>query len=390
MSAGRPRIAIVTPWYPNVDEPVVGLFVAKQAAALRTCADVTVIHTQLACEKPRWILRRRLLGKKPALAPAAPPPDMMLYFPFRWAARLLGAKLALRWLARRIRRALSRTGRVDGVLSWISWPAGCASSHAARALGVRCAVMECTSAFESFLDLPGVRPELEALYRGGDALLSVSPLMTRRMEQALGFSFPVTEIGCVAGDEYFRLPLERAAAEKTRVLCVGAICHDKGQHLLIESAAKLNARGREDFEITCAGFGPDLELLRRRAAEQGVAHLVKFPGGVTEEEKLRLFSAAHFFVTPTLHDTFGAVVAEAMAAGLPVVSSPCGAAEWMVDETTGLLCATGDGDSLAAALEEMFGRCPHYDRAAIRQRVQHLFGEAGYAQRVLAALQPAA
>ena len=144
--------------------------------------------------------------------------------------------------------------------------------------------------------------------------------------------------------------------------------------------------GCEDFEITCAGFGPELDAFRQLAGSGGVAHLVKFPGGVTEEEKLRLYGEADFFVTPTLHDTFGAVVAEAMAAGLPVVSTPNGAAEWIVDSKTGILCTANDATALAGALRAMLTAHAGFDRAGIRERVRALFSQPAYARRVRTAL----
>ena len=60
MSTQRPVLAIVTPWFPNPYEPVLGIFVAQQVEALRTEMDVRLIHLQLSCELPGQKFRDRL------------------------------------------------------------------------------------------------------------------------------------------------------------------------------------------------------------------------------------------------------------------------------------------------------------------------------------------
>lgn len=384
----RPVLAVVTPWFPNSYEPVLGIFVAQQVEALRTEMDVRLIHLQLSCELPLQKFRDRLRRRiRPYVPVTSVVPDITLNLPFRWTARVLGEDGALRLLSARLRRALLRLGKVDAALGWVAWPTGVAVSRSAKSLGIPAAVMECSGPFASVLRSPAIIANLRALFGGGDTIFTVSPLMTRHIKTALGVEFTAHETGCVVRDALFDLPLERAKSSTTKILCVGGVCYDKGQNLLIEAAAKMKEAGREDFEITCAGFGPELETFRLQAVSAGVDHLVKFPGGVTEVEKLRLYSEADFFVTPTLHDTFGTVVAEAMAAGLPVVSTPNGAAEWIVDERTGLLCAPNNSASLAETLTRMIAGCRAYDRSVIRERVRSLFSAAACARTVRTALK---
>lgn len=81
----------------------------------------------------------------------------------------------------------------------------------------------------------------------------------------------------------------------------------------------------------------NLEAFRRRAGELGVESRVRFHG--REENMTRAYQAADVFVYPSAYDAFGMVVAEAMAAELPVVvGQDIGAAEWLVPRQNGLLC----------------------------------------------------
>ena len=69
-----------------------------------------------------------------------------------------------------------------------------------------------------------------------------------------------------------------------------------------------------------------------------------------------------------------------------VVSTPNGAAEWIVDNKTGILCRANDATALAGALRAMLTAHAGFDRAGIRERVRALFSQPAYARRVRTAL----
>jgi len=93
-----------------------------------------------------------------------------------------------------------------------------------------------------------------------------------------------------------------------------------------------------------------LEPCRQLAARLNVADRIRFHG--PESETWRAYQAADVLVHPSVYDAFGLVVAEAMAAELPVIAGrSIGAAEWIVPEKNGLLCDPADPATLRAALE---------------------------------------
>lgn len=73
--------------------------------------------------------------------------------------------------------------------------------------------------------------------------------------------------------------------------------------------------------LTVAGTGPELASAKRLAEQLGVAHTVEWPGFVPESEKRTLLARARVFVAPSYEEGWGIAVAEAMAAGAPVVAS---------------------------------------------------------------------
>lgn len=132
-------------------------------------------------------------------------------------------------------------------------------------------------------------------------------------------------------------------------LFVGRFCKEKGINLLLNILPQLNKSIGYYFvggKIDCATqrFINDHNLNN--------VHVVDFK---TQEELSVYFRAANLFVLPTLHDVWGLVISEAMAYGLPIVTTDlCGAGLELVEEgKNGLLCRADDKMSLKNALEKV-------------------------------------
>lgn len=97
---------------------------------------------------------------------------------------------------------------------------------------------------------------------------------------------------------------------------VGRLLGWKGFHLGLEAFARLGDPGAR---YVIVGEGPQGDALRRRARELGVGDRVDFKGRVSASEAARLIGRARMLVHPSLHDSGGFVVVEAMAQGVPVV-----------------------------------------------------------------------
>jgi glycogen(starch) synthase len=109
-----------------------------------------------------------------------------------------------------------------------------------------------------------------------------------------------------------------------RVLFVGRVEADKGVFDLLEVARRFAAAGRTDLEFDVCGDGSRLAELQQQAAATGVAPRFRCHGRRTGAELRGLFAACHTIVVPTraeFFEGFNAVVAEAVLAGRPVVTS---------------------------------------------------------------------
>ncbi|MGH2997268.1 MAG: glycosyltransferase family 4 protein, partial [Gaiellaceae bacterium] len=154
--------------------------------------------------------------------------------------------------------------------------------------------------------------------------------------------------------ERFR-PTERAERlpAETRVLCVARLVAHKGQAVLLRALARLRDDGLP-LRTTIAGDGPERDPLRRLVDELDLQGLVEFSGAVSQEALPGLYAEADVFCLPTLAEAVGVVNMEAMATGLPVVSSRLmGVPELVEDGGNGLLVTPGRDGELAVALRRL-------------------------------------
>jgi len=168
-----------------------------------------------------------------------------------------------------------------------------------------------------------------------------------------------------------------------RFAFIGRYCPEKGLDLLVDAYAEYRRRVSDPWELVCCGRGPQASLL---SGVPGVSDL-----GFRQPETLpEVLAEAGALVLPSLYEPWGVVVAEACAAGLPIIcSNACGAAVDLVREGyNGYLVGTGDVPSLAEAMVKLH-RAP--DVALMGRRSQALaqpFSASHWPSRALGLGQP--
>ena len=132
--------------------------------------------------------------------------------------------------------------------------------------------------------------------------------------------------------------------------------HFKRLDVAIDALAEL---GEERVHIVVAGGGELVDDFRGRAGERGVGERVHFLGAVPHPELPDVLRAADLFLLTTEPpESFGIVLIEAMATGLPVIATDYPGVKAVVAEGTGLLAAQGDVSAVADRLREIVDMGP--------------------------------
>lgn len=199
------------------------------------------------------------------------------------------------------------------------------------------------------------RPLLQRVLRAADAIVIGSPPMRRgaflgphaAKLRLIPYGIPLARFQRPPG-----APGEPGGRDRT-LLFVGRLRHYKGLDFLIAALQNIDAH------LLIAGVGPMEAEWRSLAAQAGVSEKITWLGEVSDDELPALYRTADLFVLPASNasEAFGLVQVEAMAAGLPVVSTELGTGTSYVNqhEITGLVVPPRDSGALAGAINALLG-----------------------------------
>lgn len=157
----------------------------------------------------------------------------------------------------------------------------------------------------------------------------------------------------------FALRPRKPFSSPFRFLSVGRLVEKKGFPVFFDALALLAGRGR-DFRADVVGGGPMEPVLREQVGRLGLADRIHLAGPQTQERVRRYYDEADAFVLACLEagnrdmDGTPIVLIEAMALGVPVISTPVsGNPELIANGSSGLLASPGDAEALADAMEQV-------------------------------------
>lgn len=258
----------------------------------------------------------------------------------------------------------------------------------------------------TLLDAPAIHPDSQELWHGHSEPDAVNRRVRRLKLEEIELADAIVTVSELARETYLRAgvpphkvlavslgadlglfgAVERAARPGAcRFLFAGAPIARKGFDLLIAACEEMLA-AKIPFELRLVGPHAEQSHLALRLPRTHWSAA----GAVPQERLAEEFGAADILVLPSRNDSYGMVVAEALATGMPaIVSSHVGAQELIEEGRTGWVVAAGDGGALAARLSAC-ARAPGEARsmsAACRARALSASWEA-YSQRFVTALAP--
>ena len=152
-----------------------------------------------------------------------------------------------------------------------------------------------------------------------------------------------------------RAPVARGSREgPLQLLCVATLNPGKGHDILFRALA---AVPHAQWHLTCAGsldrHPQTVQRLRARLRADALEDRVSLVGDVDAGTLASCYDGADLFVLATRHETYGMAVAEALARGLPIVSTATGAIAELVGDDAGFIVPPGDVGALTIALAKV-------------------------------------
>ena len=158
-------------------------------------------------------------------------------------------------------------------------------------------------------------------------------------------------VHCGLEESFYNVPAKPIAATP-RLVCVGRLCEQKGQLLLLEAAKNLHDAGM-DFELILAGDGEMRAEIESLIVQYQLQDKVKITGWISSDEVRNYILSAQALVLPSFAEGLPVVIMEAMSLRRPVISTYiAGIPELLIQGDNGWLCAAGDVEALTKAMRE--------------------------------------
>jgi glycosyltransferase involved in cell wall biosynthesis len=211
--------------------------------------------------------------------------------------------------------------------------------------------------------------------RNASSRIAVSPQLAELLRRTLcvGSGDWVT-VPNIVDTSFFLHPLGTINPGKFTFINVGLMDVKKGQDVLLMAFARAR-RVDPHLALVIVGDGEEETRLRKLAQTLGLGDDVTFAGRLSRSQVRDRVSDADGLVLSSSVETFGVVVAEALALGKPVVATRCGGPESIVREGDGELAPAGDIEGLATAMVRVARERNRFDPVTLREGCRARFGE---------------
>ena len=366
------KILILTYGYPSQKQPYLHTFVEDEARLLHASGQVELQVVAATPFKPGGLFQKNIFDASRF------PVQEVRYFSVprrKWPA------VTAKMLQNRVAPVI-RTFRPDLIHAHFMYPAGLIAPLAQR-YGIPLVITSHGDDFYTSQPDPVLRTRLGIMLSLSQRIIAVGPKLRNDIARA----FPQIEdklrvIGHSIDFNYFcpgdpdRAQSHLLVPGKVNVLSVARISKVKGLHLLVQAAQQSEAlKEKAVFHIVGPVSEADYaERLHKQIQEAGLTEQFKFHGPERREGLRSWYRSCDFYVQPSLSETFGITVLEALACGKPAVVTQSGGPDWIVTPEQGLISAI-EVSELRSALEQMLDSFQHYKPEEMHRLLNLRFSE---------------
>lgn len=370
-----PAIVVFSALFPSSVQPLAGIFIRERMFRVRRHAPLIVVSPQ------PWfpfqsIVRRFFPNYRPQPPRSEIQDGVVVHFPRflslpGFLRRLDGISMAL--CAFPLMRRLCRESAIGLVDAHFAYPAGYAGVLLGRWMKLPVSVT-LRGTEKVHLKVPSLRAKVVRAAREADRVFSVSDALRKLLIDEGIAAEKIHVIGNGVDVDTFK-PIDRAVARRElgleddapMIVSIGGLVERKGFHRVIEILPTLVGRFPRLHYLIVGGASPAGDMttqLKAQVRDLGLEANVTFTGPLPPGRLCGPLSAADVFVLATRYEGWANVFLEAMACGLPVVTTRVGGnAEVVCSPELGTLVPFGDKMALSSAIENALTQ--HWDRQRI-------------------------
>lgn len=395
------NVVFIPSWYPTDDHPITGIFVRDQALAVskhgknvKVCVSLWGSHEEkllLSARKLRSSISNltqtnRLQPYKRTIAP-----NCFEYFhpAFTWSRHFRAGNIEkiIQANLNNIRAFETEFGPMDIIHAHIGHPGGYIASTISEQLNVPYIVTEQMSPFPSPIYL-SKKNELDRwLRRGYDHSKRNISVGNDQLNTMTSFGVDRQKfIPNLVDESFFTVKKEGVKDQPFSFFSLGRLEEQKGFDILLKAFQKVLLKFPKTH-LTIGGNGSERQQLYKLASDLNIKSNVTWLGETDRTQSLDAFQNCHAFVLASRHESFGIVLAEALACGKPIVTTLCGGPKDIYSPAVGLAAEPDNVDDLAKQMSLMIADSSAYNQADIRHYFDQKFSSKIIAQEIQAVYQ---
>lgn len=212
------------------------------------------------------------------------------------------------------------------------------------------------------------------------AVICVSDVLKNSIEDMTGKDDIAVIPNAISSEFFYKN--RKGSSDRFTFISVSRLYAVKRNKLLIDAFCKSFSQNKQ-VRLVIIGGGPEEAELRKHIVDLSAQDQIELRGYLKRAMVIQALSQADAFVLASASETFGVVYAEALACGLPVVSTKNGGADSIVNLENGLLTKVDDLHELSAALIKMSNDIDTYNRVKISERAIELYGSSSVAKKLI-------
>jgi teichuronic acid biosynthesis glycosyltransferase TuaC len=371
------KVLVLSRNYPNHITPILGLWVEQLVRQLATVCEIKVISPIAYCPPlPNFVpyTRYRRIPAQQVLNGVEVFHPRFLVGP-GYSMHHFEANTYLWGIRQRIRQ-LQQEFPFDLIHAHCIYPDGVVATQLGAQYKVPVVITEHAFWHPWFDEYPSVCRQAITAVSNCDAQILSSQSLQDSVRRFTNRSKP-SFIPIGVDISLFTPPSSESLRRSNQILYVGRVKDSKGIGYLLQAIHRLLSI-YPDLELVIAGGGiwgsQTREEIRLQAFAKslGLQDKVKFLGPQSPIEVAKLMQISTLLVLPSLRETFGAVLLEALACGTPVVTTRCGGPEDFINDSVGILVAKEDEIALAEGIAYVIQNRHQYQSDHLRSyAVQH-------------------
>ncbi|MFA5134746.1 MAG: glycosyltransferase [Patescibacteria group bacterium] len=353
------KVLCIAGWYPNRKNPYEGIFIREHVYAIAKQHDVVVLYRDFnSSDSPLSDSVENGIRTIRFFAPAWMPKKLS-YFLFTFK------------IASIVQNKLISQGWHPDLIHAHEYIAMLPALRLQKKLRIPAVSTEHSSTFPrhelSFFE------QLIARYglRRAAMILPVSSVVEQGLRD-YGIKTGCTIIPNVVDTAIFNPSRQPQKNIKKKILVVASLIPVKGIDYLINAVAQL-VKKRQDFVLEIVGDGTCAKAYKQLTEQLKLNNFIRFHGRQNKTIVSGFMKGCDFFVQPSLFETFGVTLIEAMACGKPIVASNAGGISCLITEDIGLLVTPKNSIALQHAINTMLDSFHHYSALDIARHARENF-----------------